>query len=326
MRAAPSLCITGIAGFIGANLAREALQRGWKVWGMDNLSTGKVQHLSALEAHPHFEWHCCDISNFQWDTAPATDFIVHLASKKIPRYGGAEFTLNDNFEGIRTVAHQAIALNARLLFASSSDVYGKSTRIPFSENDDLVLGKPEVLRWTYALSKLYGEQYLFALKASSGLDMVIARLFGVYGPFQHHDWWGGPQSVFFSRAQQNQALELHGDGQQTRCLSYVDDVVQALMLLLENGRSGEVYNVAGFASDECSIEALGRKIWDLVHPGTEPPMQAIPYSEFGAYEDVQRRVPNLTKLHDLGFVPKVPLEEGLQRTWQWIQQNTSNFR
>src|SRR5262249_44029384 len=143
------------------------------------------------------------------------DSIVHLAAYKIPRYVDAYDTLMINAVGSEVVARVAAQKGAKLVAASTSDVYGKNPRVPFSEHDDSVIGSPDVKRWAYAISKMFEEQLLFACHERFGIDVILIRFFGGYGPHQNLTWWGGPQSVFIGNALDGLPLPIHGDGSQT---------------------------------------------------------------------------------------------------------------
>jgi UDP-glucose 4-epimerase len=212
---------------------------------------------------------------------------------------------------------------SKIIFASTSDVYGKNPKVPFTETDDLVMGPPTVKRWAYAISKMYSEQYILANKDEYGIKYTITRFFGSYGPNQNLTWWGGPQSVFIEKALKNEPIDLHGDGNQTRTFTYVDDTVNALVACIENDKSNnEIFNTGSKAGGEISIKDLAYLIWKLVNgKDSEPKLNYIPYSTFGNYEDVMRRVPDISKLcTTLDFQPEWDLEKGLQLTIDWQKQ------
>jgi UDP-glucose 4-epimerase len=214
-------------------------------------------------------------------------------------------------------AQAARRCGAKLVAASTSDVYGKNPAVPFSEDSDLVTGRPQVRRWAYAISKMYGEQLLFAMHERHGIDVVILRFFGGYGPNQHLSWWGGPQAVFIDRAIDNQPCDLHGDGRQTRSFTYITDHVDGIIRAIENpAANNQVFNIG--TTREISIEGLARIIWQLVRGDEPPKLNFVPYETFGRYEDVMRRVPDISRARDLlGYEPRVELEDGLRATIQW---------
>lgn len=214
------ILITGAAGFIGSNLAKALLRRGHHVTGIDNLSYGFMRNVEPLQQFNNFEFIVGDIANPLILNNVKADVVIHLASQKIPRYTNALRTLEENYLMLRNVVQKCIHDKAKIIFASTSDVYGKNPKIPFSETSDLVMGPTTVKRWAYALSKMYGEQYILANQDQYGLTYTITRFFGSYGINQNLTWWGGPQSVFIEKALRNEAIEIHGDGSQTRTFTY----------------------------------------------------------------------------------------------------------
>lgn len=314
------ILITGVAGFIGSNLAKNLLQKGHKVIGVDNLNYGFMRNLDFAKDYPDFQFIMGDIANPLILNSVKTDVVVHLASQKIPRYTNALRTLEENYLMLRNVVQKCIHDKSKIIFASTSDVYGKNPNIPFSEKSDLVMGPTTVKRWAYALSKMYGEQYIIANHDEYDLRYTITRFFGSYGPHQNLTWWGGPQSVFIEKAFKKIPIDIHGDGSQTRTFTYVDDTVNALIACIENEKSdNEIFNTGSKDGGEISIKDLAILIWKLVNgPDAEPVLNYIPYSTFGNYEDVMRRVPDISKLCTmLDFKPKWDLEKGLLEAIKW---------
>jgi len=317
------ILITGVAGFIGSNLAKRLLERGHTVIGMDNLNYGFLRNIEFAKDIEKFEFIMGDIANPLILKDVKADIIVHLASQKIPRYTNALRTLEENYLMLRNVVHKCIMDKSKILFASTSDVYGKNPNIPFSEKSDLVMGPTTVKRWAYALSKMYGEQYIIANYDEYGLRYTITRFFGSYGLNQNLTWWGGPQSVFIEKAFKKEPIDIHGDGTQTRTFTYVDDTVNALVACIENDKSdNEIFNTGSKPGGEISIKDLASLIWKLVNgKDAEPKLNYIPYATFGNYEDVMRRVPDISKLcSTLDFQPQWDLEEGLRVTIDWQKQ------
>lgn len=315
--------ITGVAGFIGSNLAIRLLERGHSVIGIDNLSYGFIRNIQTISKHSRFSFIQGDIANPYILNSINADIIVHLASQKIPRYSNALRTLDENYLMLKNVTQKCILDKSKIIFASTSDVYGKNPKIPFNENSDLVIGPTTVKRWAYALSKMYGEQFIIANNDEYDLIYTITRFFGSYGPNQNLTWWGGPQSVFIDKAIRNEPIEIHGDGNQTRTFTFVDDTVSALVLCVENEKSNnEIFNTGSKSSAEITIKDLAVLIWKLINgENSLPKLNFIPYSQFGNYEDVMRRVPDITKLRTyFDFEPSWDLEEGLKVTIDWQKQ------
>src|SRR5690242_10061289 len=316
------ILITGVAGFIGSNLAQSLLSKGHKVTGIDNLNYGFLRNIKNLEDNPDFKFINGDIANPLILKDVNVDVVVHLASQKIPRYTNALRTLEENYLMLRNVVQKCILDKSKIIFASTSDVYGKNPKIPFNEDSDLVMGPTTVKRWAYALSKMYGEQYIIANKDEYNLTYTITRFFGSYGPHQNLTWWGGPQSVFIEKAFKNEPIDIHGDGSQTRTFTYVADTVSALVCCVENNNSdNEIFNTGG-KSGEISIKDLAILIWKLVNgQDAEPKLNYIPYSTFGNYEDVMRRVPDISKIcSKLNFQPEWDLRSGLLETINWQKE------
>ncbi len=314
-----NIFVTGVAGFIGSNLAVSLVNKGYRVIGFDNLSQGNMGNLASIKNHENFTYIKGDIL----DNATLLsideniDVIYHLAAFKIPRYTDALDTLKVNAFGTDNIAQFAIQKKAHLIAASTSDVYGKNLAIPFNEECDSVIGAPTVKRWAYAISKMFDEQLLFAYHERHSIDVTLVRFFGGYGPNQHLSWWGGPQSVFIDAALNQKPIEIHGDGLQTRTFTYISDHVAGLIKMLETENSkNQLFNLGSF--EEISILDLAKKIWFIIHETEDAPLNIIPYEQFGKYEDVRRRVPDISKACSLlGYEPKVTLDAGLKKTIEW---------
>lgn len=314
------IVITGVAGFMGSNLAEQLLARGYHVIGVDNLSQGDELNMASFRQHEAFEFHRVDVRDepAMLRVSQGCTGVVHLAAYKIPRYSDALDTLMINSMGSESVVKAALENGAKIVAASTSDVYGKNPQVPFHEESDLLIGNPSVRRWAYAISKMFEEQLLFAYRERYGVRVTLIRFFGGYGPGQSLTWWGGPQSVFINAALEGKPLEIHGDGRQTRSFTYISDHVDGIIRCLEKDEANnEVFNIG--ATREITILDLGKLVWRLVRgESCEPKINLIPYSTFGKYEDVLRRIPDISKARRLlGFEPKVDLEEGLRRTIEW---------
>jgi UDP-glucose 4-epimerase len=313
------ILVTGAAGFIGSNLVQALLDRDYDVVGLDNLSQGNNHNMAAFRDHPRYTFAEVDIRDESevFKAAEDCEKIVHLAAFKIPRYSDAYDTLTINAYGSEVLLKAAVRNKAKIIAASTSDVYGKNPNIPFSETHDSVIGAPTVKRWAYAISKMFEEQMCFAYHERYGIDVVLLRFFGGYGPHQHLTWWGGPQAVFINMALENEELPIHGDGQQTRTFTYIKDQVDGIVRSIEKPEANnQVFNLGG--TQEVTIETLARTVWQLVRGDEEPKIKFIPYESFGKYEDVLRRVPDITLARQLlGYDPKYNLETGLTETIAW---------
>ena len=316
-----TVLVTGAAGFLGANVCRTLLGAGHHVRGVDNLSQSTMLNLEPLLGHARLRFAREDVRDevAMRRQAGGVSVIVHLAAFKIPRYGNALDTLLVNTHGTETMLKAAAAANARLVMASTSDVYGKNPRPPFAETDDLYLGETGVRRWAYATSKILDEHLCFAYQQERGVPVTILRLFGSYGPGQNRTWWGGPQSVFIDAALRGREMEVHGDGQQTRSFTYVDDTVDGIVrAAFSPHAAGEIFNIGN--TKPITIQALAEMVWRLAGSGA-PKIRRVSYQAFGRYEDVRARVPEIGKAREvLGFEPRVGLEEGLRRTIEWQRE------
>ena len=315
--------ITGVAGFIGSHLADRLVTEGVEVVGVDDLSRGTMLNLEL----------CLDDQLFQFERLDCTrrselraafegcDAIVHLAAQKIPRYGGALMTLEANVAGVQAAAHCALSLDADLVIASTSDVYGNAEP-PFREDGNVLLGPPTTRRWAYAVSKLYDEHVCLALAEERGLKVSILRFFGSYGPRNHPSWWGGPQAAFIEALLDGKSIEIHGDGQQVRTFTFVEDTVDGIVRTLRTPEArGEIINIGG--EQPSTILELAEHVHNALGLPRYPlRAQFVPYSALpGKYQDVRLRIPDTTKARELlGLEAKVPLNAGLARTVEWHRE------
>jgi UDP-glucose 4-epimerase len=315
--------VTGAAGFIGSHLCDRLLSEGVEVVGVDDLSRGSLLNLEACLDHGdgfHFEVLDCTRRRELKAAFRGCDAIVHLAAQKIPRYTGALKTLEANVAGNNAACSVALALDADLVVAFTSDVYGNAPP-PFAEDGPLTLGPPTTRRWAYAVSKLYDEHVALALAEERGLRVTILRLFGSYGPRNHPSWWGGPQAAFFETLLDGGTIEIHGDGQQIRTFTYVTDTVDGFVRALRTPEArGEVVNVGGAAP--ITILDLARAVQSTLEIPQPLRARFVPYESLpGNYQDVRVRIPDTAKARTLlGFEAGVPLAEGLALTADWHRE------
>jgi len=250
--------------------------------------------------------------------------IVHLAAFKIPRYGKAIDTLRINYQGTDQVLQLAVRLGCKCVLASTSDVYGRNPRVPFSEESESIIGSSKVARWAYAVSKLFDEHLAFAYQESFGIPVTLLRFFGSYGPRQHLTWWGGPQSVFIDATLNRRPMPIHGDGLQTRSFTFVADTVEGIRAATESAAAnGEILNIG--SAHEITILDLAKMIHRLTGSPGDAKLEFVPYESFTGkrYEDVRRRVPDVSLCERLlGVTATIGLEEGLKRTIEWQRNFT----
>ena len=315
----PAILVTGGAGFIGSHLCETLLEAQYTVICVDDLSTGFRENIEQLLVYPEFQFipgDICDIKIFD-NIRQQIQVIVHLAAKKIPRYGNALATLTTNNDGTKNTLEIAKKFGCRFILASTSDVYGKG-KPPFKENDDLVIGPSDIRRWSYATSKIFDEHLTMANHQENNIETVILRFFGTYGPRHHRSWWGGPQAVFIEQALKKEPFSIHGDGHQTRSFTFIADLISGIKAAIEsNAAVGQIINLG--SEEEISILNLAKSIGKLVNNTDNPQMLFTPYESFGGkYEDVMRRLPDITKARELlAFEPKFKLIDGLKQTIDW---------
>jgi len=322
--------ITGVAGFLGSNLLSKLLQNHHQVLGIDNLSMGSMDNISKHLENENFTFLNQDIVDPETFAAIDTDFdvVVHLAAFKIPRYGKAVDTLTINAKGSENVLEYCRKTQSKCVLASTSDVYGMSPNIPFTENGVSVIGDSKVPRWAYAVSKLFDEHLALAYMEDYGFPVVLLRFFGSYGPNQHLTWWGGPQSVFIDCILKDEIIPIHGDGSQTRTFTYVDDTVNGIYVAcFKPEANGEIFNIG--ANQEITIYELAKLIHEISGTANELKCQFIPYDEISKgrkYQDVMRRVPNTEKAtKNLGVTAQTNLREGLSKTYEWQKAKSAQI-
>ncbi|HEY2941827.1 MAG TPA: NAD-dependent epimerase/dehydratase family protein [Vicinamibacteria bacterium] len=321
--------VTGVAGLIGSHLARALLERGHEVVGVDDLSLGREANLEDLLGHSAFRFHRADILDRPQleRAAEGATTIVHLAALKIPRYDGYLKTLEVNAKGTEAVLECARREKARVVFASTDDVYGKNPDPSFSEESALVLGDSKVNRWAAAVSKVYGEHLCFAFAESHGVPVSIVRYSGIYGPTYQLSRLSGPQDIFIYSALTDQPMPIHGDGTQTRPFAHVSDAVEATLRVLESPYAeGEVVNVG--AADHLSIVNLAYLVWRLAGARSRPRLRFVPYTDFSrGYEDPRQRRVDTTKAECLlGHRPAMELTRGMQLQVEWFRHRLDRIR
>ncbi len=308
--------VTGGAGFIGSHLSEALLAEGHEVFAIDDLSTGSIENVHPLKSNPRFHLTVDTIFN-----APLTaeiidyaDVVIHLAAS-VGVFQIVESpvrTIETNIRGTESVLNNAAKKKKPVLVASTSEVYGKASKVPFSEDDDCVIGPSSRSRWAYAASKLVDEFLAISYFKEKKLPTVVVRLFNTVGPRQTGRY-GMVLPRFVRQALDGGPLTVFGDGKQSRCFADVSDVVGALLKLSREPRAfGQVFNVG--CDREITIEALARMVRDRANP--KAAIEYVPYDRAyeAGFEDMRRRVPDLRKVAALvGYRPTVGIERIVER-------------
>ena len=310
-----TVLITGGAGFIGSHLVDALLENGRRVLVIDDLSTGSVDNIASQMQNPNFHFARAGITDkiILDRLASQAGVIVHLAAAV-----GVQLiverpvhTIETNVMGTEAVLQAALRYGCRVLLASTSEVYGKGSKLPFGEEDDVLLGASSKSRWAYAASKMVDEFLGLAYLREYGLEVVPFRLFNTVGPRQTGRY-GMVVPRFVRQALTGEPLTVYGDGTQTRCFCDVRDVVRALVDLARHPDApGRVYNIGSV--EEVSIRALAERVKSLIH--SDSPIINVPYAEAYApgFEDMRRRLPDTSRLNALiGWQPHHNLDEILQ--------------
>lgn len=311
--------ITGGAGFIGSHLSEALLSQGVEVAVVDNLSTGRKENIERLLSHPGFHFYQDSVLNtLLLDQLMSPDVVVfHLASAV-----GVQKIVNETIESIETmilgteaVLKTASRHGCKVLLASTSEVYGKTERIPFRENDDVVFGPSTKSRWSYAASKMIDEFLALAYYRERNLPVVIFRLFNTVGPRQTGQY-GMVIPNFVDKALKGEPLKVHGDGEQTRCFCNVDDAIKGILdLAAEPKAVGEIFNIG--STERVTINELARQVLSLVARKTGVAGKGIELTPYSAaynegFEDIRHREPDASKIKKLtGWEASTLLEETL---------------
>lgn len=307
--------ITGGAGFIGSHLAEAHLKRGDDVYIVDDLSTGSMENIRRIKGQRNFHYYLDSVTSHHLmaELVDLCDAIYHLAASVGVRLivESPVKTIETNVRGTEVVLHHAAKKRKRVLITSTSEVYGKRDRVPFSEDDDLVMGATNKGRWSYACSKAIDEFLAIAYWKEKKVPTVIARLFNTVGPRQTGRY-GMVIPNFVRQALRGEDITVYGDGSQSRCFAHVSDVVGALIRLIECRKAdGEVYNIGN--NKEVTILELAERIKSLT--GSDSRIVFVPYDQAyeEGFEDMFRRVPDLSKIHKLiDYQPSLDLDQILE--------------
>jgi UDP-glucose 4-epimerase len=314
--------ITGGAGFIGSHLAEALLRRGDQVTVIDDLSTGRFENIEPLTADKNFRFALETITNetVMDRLGSECDRILHLAAAV-----GVQLIVEDpvhtietNVMGSEAVLRVARRYRRKVFLASTSEVYGKNTKVPFREDDDGVFGATTVTRWAYATSKALDEFLALAYHRSQNLPVVIGRFFNTVGPRQSAQY-GMVIPRFVRQALQGDPITVYDDGLQTRCFCNVRDVVRAILLLIESPEAeGQVFNIG--STEEISVKALAEMVKRSTKSSSE--VTFIPYHQAynGGFEDMRQRIPDVQKIRRVtGWKPEIPLAKTLDEIIEYFR-------
>lgn len=320
-----NVLITGGAGFIGSHLAEAMIEAGHGVTLVDDLSTGSLENISHLLGRDgvRFVRHSVRDASVMTPLADRCDVIFHLAAAV-----GVQLivdqpvhTIETNIHGSEVVLGLANTFGRRIVVASTSEVYGKNTKVPFGEDDDTTLGSTSFTRWSYACSKMVDEYLALAYHDQFGLEAIVVRLFNTIGPRQTGQY-GMVVPRFVRRALRGEPLEIYGTGRQSRCFCNVSDVVRALTDLAECPHAvGEVINVG--TDQPITIDELADRVLQKTGSRSEKVYRSYEEAYGRAFDDLQVRVPDLGKIRRLiGYQPRYDLDETLDQIIEYEKART----
>ncbi|NIN68268.1 MAG: NAD-dependent epimerase/dehydratase family protein [Anaerolineae bacterium] len=315
--------VTGGAGYIGSHLVDRLLADAHQVVVVDNLSLGKLANIEHNLDEPRFRFVEGDILDHRLmeELIGECDLICHLAAVVGVKYVLADplQAMMTNVWGTENVLRFASRLGSRVVLASSSEVYGKSTNSPLAEDDDCLMGSTRVSRWCYSTAKALDEHLALAYRRQKKLPVVILRYFNSYGPRMDPLGYGSVIAKFVNQALDGRPITVHGDGRQTRCFTYIDDTVEGTVLAATvDDAKGAILNIA--RSEETAILDLAHTIKKMTTSSSE--VVLVPYEqEYGDhFEDTRRRVPDVGQAEQIvGFRAQVSLAEGLEQTITWFR-------
>jgi UDP-glucose 4-epimerase len=304
--------ITGGAGFVGSHLADACLARGDEVFVLDDLSTGSIDNIEYLKRHPYFHYTIGRVQNAQVtaELVDRVDMVYHLAAEVGVRrvIDSPISTIENNVQATEVVFHAAAKKGKRVLFTSTSEVYGLSTDLPYREDGNIVMGAASKGRWSYACSKALDEFLALAYFHERQMPVTVVRLFNTVGPRQTGHY-GMVVPSLVQQAMTGKPMTVYGDGSQSRCFGFVKDVVKALVALMERPEAvGEIYNIG--ASTEISILDLAKRVKEITKSSSPIVLVAYDDAYETGYQDMPRRIPDTTKLRNLvGFAPTTDIDE-----------------
>lgn len=309
--------VTGGAGFIGSHLSEALLHQGAEVWALDDLSTGRLENLRSFERHPRFRFLEGNVTDspLVHGLVAQSDRVFHLAAAVGVKYvlENPLRSLITNIRGTEVVLEACAEHGRKAMLFSSSEVYGKGVTVPFSEDDDRVMGPTHKLRWSYACGKAVDECLAQSYYQQRQLPVITVRCFNTCGPRQTGAY-GMVIPNMIARALRNEAILVFGDGQQSRCFSAVHDVVSGVLMLSEAKEAeGHVFNVG--SDEEVTVLELAQRIRKMCD--SRSPIEFVPYEKVygSSFEDMRRRVPDLSKIQRfVGYRPQTSLNQLLEMT------------
>lgn len=317
-----NILVTGGAGFIGSHLVKRLLEAGHTVWTLDDLSTGRYDYLDDVindRRHSFIHGSITD-RRLVRQLISRSEAVFHLAAVL-----GVKNTVENplkviegNIDGTRYILEEAFAKHKKVILASTSEIYGKNNELPFREDSNRVLGDPSIHRWCYATAKAIDEHLAFSY-ADKGLPVTIVRYFNTYGPRQTASQYGGVIPRFIRAALAGEPLTVYGDGNQSRCFTYIDDTVSGTVATLRRSADGLAFNIG--SEEPIAIKALAHVIRRLVHSSS--PVEHVPYEQvYGEdFEDMHARVPDISRAKTiLNYEPTIDLLCGLKKTIDWHRQ------
>lgn len=323
------ILITGAAGFVGSHLTERCLNAGYRVIAVDDMSQGMTINLNKCRKQKEFHFIKADLTEastvgkisevFSKLKIKKIEAIIHLAAKKIPRYGGRNKTIAANFNTTQTVCEVGSKFKSKIVFASTSDVYGLTKDFPFKEDGAVVFGPSYVGRWSYGASKYLSEQLLWGYHEDFDLPIVILRIFGVYGPRMVKGWKGNAVSAFFEQSVGGKKIDLHGTGEQTRSFVFIEDLIEGILKAIKlKSAENRIINIG--SREVISMKELAGKIFRLVNHDKRAKYKYVSYKSFTGreYQDIMAKLPDLkTAKKYLNWSPRTVLDDGLKETFDW---------
>jgi UDP-glucose 4-epimerase len=310
------ILITGGAGFIGSHLAERLLAEGHEVYAIDNLSTGSLDNIATFRSNPKFHFYTGSIldRDLMDELISNCKQVYHLAAAVGVKYiiENPLLSLKTNIVGTDYVLELCNKYKAKALITSTSEIYGKSEKVPFSEQDDRLLGSTHISRWGYSCSKAIDEFMALAFYREKKLPVVIVRCFNTVGPRQTGQY-GMVVPKFIKAALLDQPIVVYGSGKQTRCFADVSDVVDAFVLLMNTPEcEGEIFNVGN--TESISIADLAEKVRTMCNSKSKIEYMSYEAAFEEGFEDMMNRMPDLSKIHEaIGYEPKYCLEDIINR-------------